>query len=244
MVAFGLALTLRLSVGVALAAPGASFIKLAPWLSADYESGAVTFGRVSHSLVDEVTGDDGIGRIFDPGEYVIAFPDPDPGDLADPAQPPPPPPAPPPPPPEAPALTVMIVADREEAQQGDLIYYTVTTTNVGRAAADGVRVQSHIPAGTGLAGVACDGEPVLVDPDRQPPTCVDANNVTTTPSAPGAHMDRILTVPLAAGESDVWRFAVRVHSTTPDGTVLSNHAHAYADNHPRVHSGAVAVTVV
>ncbi|HEX9683844.1 MAG TPA: hypothetical protein VGA13_12240 [Acidimicrobiales bacterium] len=121
-------------------------------------------------------------------------------------------------------LDVVMGADRGEVEPGGLITYTITVTNVGTNPFQGeLSIESHHPFWTVDATSQCG--PQGVDPDPQDPCVAPAAPVPGTPSE-SVHTVRFSFGGLIVeGASMAFEFMVRVNPATPNGTVISNHAH-------------------
>ena len=152
-----------------------------------------------------------------------------------------------------------MASDRQTAEPGDQIVYTVTVRNVGEG--DFIRgsfeIESHWPLGTTSYDQPCaNGQ--YVDPD-DPEGCPEGLKVpfpapgTGSEQLEGNHEPpctqeygpcffRAGNFTLLSGDSVSWSFAVTVNQGTPPGAEIVNHAHAVA-NLVRVDSNEVTVVV-
>lgn len=238
-----LAIVLSASVQMALADASASHIDLADGSASSYRSVSARFARLSftsdgsRSVTDfpwtqgtgrsQTTGDGGADDSGDdkslpPGDDrnpdPRPRPKPDDGEEYD----------------DSPLFVVTLSSSRSTAGQGDEIVYTIRGRNFGATPMSNVILRAHVPAGTTMtSGGGCESSGVNVATPCIP---------TLTPDEDG-HLSQLF-LALPADSQVVWTLSVRVNLTTPNGTVLSQHAHATADDSPLVSSSEVTVIVV
>ncbi len=132
------------------------------------------------------------------------------------------------------AKDVVILADAGTpgiVDPGDVLRYTITIENSGSVAATAVVVQDDVPANTTYIADSTTLNGLAVgQPDAGVPPLaagIDVSSTAMTPPLPDAGEGTI-----AAGETAVLQFDLRVNDGVPGGTVISNQALVASDQLP------------